>query len=265
MSEPTLDPHTDHLLDERVGAARTQLQEALGDLEAPPLRDAQAQRGSRRMLVAVAAVAVALAGGLTVLAVGQDSSVSTTNTPTPPPAEQPSAATESTTTTAATDITAPSPDPWTSTPAPTATTSATAMEAPAVPPPAEPVREDARLRLVGTTFTGTTVTEGGAPRPLVEGTDITVTFENNQHTGEDIARWNAGCNTSGGPVAISADRLDVGPDGGSTSAGCPQARYDQDDWLREFFHADPYWTLDNGVLTLTVDDTVITLAEEPQT
>lgn len=145
----------------------------------------------------------------------------------------------------------------------TATTEASAPT-PAAAPPAELAPEDPRLRLVGKTFTGTTVTEGGKPRPLVDDTDITITFEHNPNSGDDVARWNAGCNNAGSPVDISADRLDIGPDGGSTDAGCPQANYDQDDWLRAFFHADPFWTLDNGTLTLTVDDAVITLIEEPQ-
>lgn len=146
----------------------------------------------------------------------------------------------------------------------TATTEASAPTT-AAAPPAEPAPEDPRLRLVGKTFTGTTVAEAGQPRALVEGTDITVTFEHNPNSGEDVARWNAGCNTAGAPVAISADRLDIGPDGGSTEAGCPRAEHDQDDWLRQFLLAGPFWTVEHGALTLTVDDTVITLVEEPQT
>lgn len=265
MSEPTLDPHTDRLVDERVRAARTQLHEAFDDLRPPTLRHMQSQRGRRLMLVAAVAIAVALVGGLAaLLGAEQDPSVSTTHVATPPPAEDPSAPADSTTTTAATTTTAtataPPPAPPTTTTEATPTTYAPASEEPASQPPAP--APDPRLRLMGKTFTGTAVTEGGQPRALVDGTDITVTFESN---GEDVIRWDGGCNTFGAAVVISVDRLDLGADGGSTNAGCPQANQDQDDWLRSFFYGDPFWALDNGTLTLTVNDTVITLAEEPKT
>lgn len=260
MPEPTLDPHTDQLLDERVRTARTELQRTIGDVPPPALRTGQTHNEQRRMLVAAVAIAAVLAtGSLAFLAAGQESSVSTTDAPTPPPDEQPPTATDETTTSTTT-----APTTTSTTPAPEPTTAVPPAEQPAPPPPAQQQQpEDPAVHLLGRTFAGTTVTEAGQPRPLVEDTEITVTFEHNQHTGEDGVRWNAGCNTAGAPVAISADRLDLGPDGGSTSAGCEQDRYDQDDWLWDFFHADPYWRLDGGTLTLTVDDTVITLVEQP--
>lgn len=107
-------------------------------------------------------------------------------------------------------------------------------------------------------FRATSVTRDGEPRPIVAGTTIDVGF-----TGEgrgDLIFWRSGCNTAGGPVVITADRLDVGEAAG-TQIGCEEARAEQEAWVNAFFGSDPFWRADGARLTLTSGSTVIELEE----
>lgn len=112
--------------------------------------------------------------------------------------------------------------------------------------------------LMGRTFTSTGATTGGEPRPLVDGEPIRLTFERSQR--RDSVGWRATCNGAGSSVEITPDRLLLGPIA-STAMGCPKPSAEQDEWLSEFFEADPEWVLDDGKLTLTAGDSVIELIE----
>jgi heat shock protein HslJ len=103
----------------------------------------------------------------------------------------------------------------------------------------------------GRAFLSESVTEDSAPRLLVDGTRIRLSF------GDD---WqitaSAGCNTLGGAVDITAERIDVG-DLSTTDMGCDPALHAQDEWLADFLASDPGFTLDGDRLVLHDDGTSI--------
>ncbi len=113
--------------------------------------------------------------------------------------------------------------------------------------------------LDGRAFTSTTVTEDGAPRPLVDDTVVTLSFH------DDALTVNVGCNTMGGPVTTTDGALRLGPDMGSTAMGCDEERMDQDGWISSFLTATPVWTLDGDTLTITGGTTTIVLVDESVT
>lgn len=102
------------------------------------------------------------------------------------------------------------------------------------------------------TFISAAVTENGKPRPLVPDTHISVTFG-----GRDVG-WQAGCNSAGADVEITADRLRLGTIA-STLIGCSDQLNEQDEWLLDFFRSDPKWRLSDDRLVLSSDETVIEL------
>ncbi len=107
----------------------------------------------------------------------------------------------------------------------------------------------------GRAFLSESVTEDGATRPLVDGTRIRLQFgEDGQITAS------AGCNTLGGAVEITADRIDVG-DLSTTDMGCDPALHEQDKWLADFLASDPSYTLDGDRLQLSDDGTTIDLLD----
>jgi heat shock protein HslJ len=116
-------------------------------------------------------------------------------------------------------------------------------------------------RLRGRSFVGATVTESGNPRPVVTGTELTVSFSRNDNTGEDVVVWSGGCNHTGGAVTVTEDRLDITHDGAGTAVGCTDDLHAQDAWFTEFFETDPHWSLDDGVLRLMSGYTIIVLDE----
>ena len=132
-----------------------------------------------------------------------------------------------------------------------------AEASPTPEPERQPRREDAS-RLWGRTFVSRSVTDDGSRVELVDGTRIRVSFE--QRRAGDSVRWHAGCNTAGGKVAVSPDRLDV-TEIASTAVGCPDERQRQDAWVNRFFGSRPFWRLAGDRLTLRVDDTVIRFRE----
>lgn len=141
-------------------------------------------------------------------------------------------------------------------PAPTTTTSWPVTGPGPAPTTTAPSDHGAALR--NRSFRSTSVTRDGQPRPLVDGTTIDVQFADEGRG--DLIRWRSGCNTAGGPLVITADRLDV-EDGGSTAMGCDADRMAQEEWVHAFFLSDPSWAADGSRLTLTSDGTVIELEE----
>jgi heat shock protein HslJ len=109
--------------------------------------------------------------------------------------------------------------------------------------------------LPGRTFLSESVTEDGQARELAEGTRISLDF-----TTDGQISANAGCNHLFGELTVTADRLEVGPMGG-TEMGCDPARHDQDEWLIEFLQASPTWALDGDQLTLAVGGAEIVLLD----
>jgi len=108
--------------------------------------------------------------------------------------------------------------------------------------------------LDGRSFLSTAVTVAGADRPLVDGTQIRLSFTDGQ------IGASAGCNIFGGSYRLSGNRLLIS--GGSmTEMGCDDARYAQDDWLFTFLGSGPTVALSGNELTLSSTDTVINLLD----
>lgn len=86
------------------------------------------------------------------------------------------------------------------------------------------------------------VTAGGEPRPLVEGTEIRLRFDDDQLSAS------LGCNQLAGSFRIDGTRLVV--DGlSSTEMGCDPALHEQDQWFADF--------LTSGVQLLTSGDELV--------
>jgi heat shock protein HslJ len=119
---------------------------------------------------------------------------------------------------------------------------------------ARPAAEGTPDPLRGRTFLATAVTEDGAPRALVAGTELSVEFTDD---GRLIAR--AGCNTMQGPVSTADGELVV--DGLSmTEMGCGQPMHEQDSFVASVLTASPSWRLDGDRLTITSGSTTFELA-----
>ena len=109
--------------------------------------------------------------------------------------------------------------------------------------------------LTGRVFLSSAVTEDGQPRPLVEGTQISVEVSDD---GRLIV--NAGCNTMSGEATVDGDRLTAGQLA-TTEMGCDPPRHEQDAWLGDFFAAHPTYALDGDQLRLTSGATVVELVD----
>lgn len=107
----------------------------------------------------------------------------------------------------------------------------------------------------GRTFLSTSVTENGQPKPLVEGTRISLRFSDGREIGAQ-----AGCNSMGGPASFEAGRLVVG-DLATTEMGCDPARHTQDEWLARFLTSRPKAELAAETLTLENDSTRVVLTD----
>jgi heat shock protein HslJ len=118
--------------------------------------------------------------------------------------------------------------------------------------PGEGTAQPEQADLSGTSFVSTKVTESGEPRPLVADTRIEATFE------QGAVRWEAGCNSFGADVEITADHLLL-TEIVATEAGCAGELQQQDSWLMVFFQADPRWELWGDRLTLSSGATIIEL------
>lgn len=108
--------------------------------------------------------------------------------------------------------------------------------------------------LKGRTFVATSLTEGGRPHPMVDGTELRLTFR------DDQLRVEAGCNHLSGSYEIDGERLTVSRIGG-TEMGCPEPLMEQDAWLAEVLAGDHRIRLAEHDLTLTAGDVVIELTD----
>jgi heat shock protein HslJ len=109
--------------------------------------------------------------------------------------------------------------------------------------------------LRGRTFLSTSVTEGGKPRELAAGTQISLQF-----TDDGRLLANAGCNSMSGQVSLADGRL-TAADLATTDMGCDPPRHQQDGWLAAFLSAGPAWRLDDQNLVLTSGDTELVLVD----
>jgi heat shock protein HslJ len=109
--------------------------------------------------------------------------------------------------------------------------------------------------LFGRTFLSQSVTVAGEPYPLVDGTQVVLTFEDDGRVSAS-----AGCNRHGGRVVIDGDRMVI-RDSWKTAAGCFDARNAQDEWLSAVLAGDLRFVLEGPSLRLTSNDTVIELLD----
>jgi heat shock protein HslJ len=107
----------------------------------------------------------------------------------------------------------------------------------------------------GREFRSTSVTESGAERPLVAGTQVTIRF---RAPGE--LEVYAGCNHLGVHVRLEGERM-VAYDYLSTAIGCVEERLNQDKWLIDFFNAGPTWRTSSNEVTLRAGTTEIVLTD----
>jgi heat shock protein HslJ len=110
--------------------------------------------------------------------------------------------------------------------------------------------------LAGRSFVSESVTENGRPRPLVEGTEIALTFPSD---GGISAR--AGCNHMSGSLEVQRHRLMVG-DLTMTEMACSPELGEQDEWLAGLLTADPAYRLRGDSLRLQVGGTVVELVDQ---
>ncbi|HEX6360123.1 META domain-containing protein [Actinophytocola sp.] len=108
--------------------------------------------------------------------------------------------------------------------------------------------------LRGRTFLATAVTEDGAPRTLLPGTELSVEF-----TDDGLLKANAGCNFMQGQVDTSGGKLAI-KEGSTTEMGCDQPRLDQDNFVFGALGASPSWQLSGDQLTITSGTTTFQLA-----
>lgn len=108
--------------------------------------------------------------------------------------------------------------------------------------------------LEGRTFLSSAVTQGGADRPLVPGTQVRLHFQDGN------VGASAGCNSIGGTYRLDGDRL-VFEGGGMTEMGCDEPRHAQDGWLAEFLGSRPAVTFAGDEIALASGDTVIRLTD----
>jgi heat shock protein HslJ len=99
------------------------------------------------------------------------------------------------------------------------------------------------LKLDGRVFLSQRVTEGGKPRALVEGTQLTLSF----HEGSRIGA-NAGCNSMGGRYAIEGGKLVIS-DAAITEMACPGV-LDQEAWYMKLLQSKPTVAQDGDALVL---------------
>lgn len=97
--------------------------------------------------------------------------------------------------------------------------------------------------LEGTTWVSTDVTG----HDLVEGTEVTLTFE------DDRLSMAAGCNTQTAGYEITDSRLTLTTEVAATMMGCPDDLAAQDQWLASFFADGADLTLAGGLIVVSGD------------
>lgn len=113
---------------------------------------------------------------------------------------------------------------------------------------------DAGAPLDGSEWLSIAVTDDGTDRPLVDGTQIRLSFTDGQ------LGATAGCNSLGGPYRIE-DGLLLFEGGGMTEMGCDDERHAQDDWLVGLLSSRPTIAVRDDKLTLTSGETVVTFQD----
>lgn len=98
--------------------------------------------------------------------------------------------------------------------------------------------------LQGRTFLSQSVTEDGAPRQLVAGTQLRLQFFESSRVSAS-----AGCNSLDGTYAIDGDVF-VLSNAGQTAIGCDPALSEQDDWYFGFLSSNPSFELDDDTIVL---------------
>lgn len=98
------------------------------------------------------------------------------------------------------------------------------------------------------------VTESGAVRPLVPGTQIRLTFD-----GTSVGAT-LGCNHLGGTYRLDGDVLIV-DELSTTDMGCDPSRHDQDQWFADLLSSRPTLAVGGDTLTLTGGGTVVVLRD----
>ena len=105
--------------------------------------------------------------------------------------------------------------------------------------------------LEGRVFLSQSVTENGAPRSLVAGTQLRLAF-----MASDRVVASAGCNSMDGHYGIEGGLFEMGPEVSMTLVACPGLE-DQEDWYFHFLGTSPAFTLEGDALTLEGDGTRI--------
>ena len=114
-----------------------------------------------------------------------------------------------------------------------------------------------QLALVGRTFVGDDVTISDKPHPLVPGSTLRVTFD------QDRVGASAGCNTMSGSATWSTGTLIVdSPTLAMTEMGCERPLMEQDTWLADFLTSEPQVTQAGASITMTGGRTVMVLTDE---
>jgi len=102
---------------------------------------------------------------------------------------------------------------------------------------------DAPTKLDGRVFLSQNVTEGGKPRPLVEGTRLQLSF----HDGTGVGA-HAGCNSLSGKYAIEDGKLVI-TDAMQTEMAC-EGRLEQEAWYTKILLASPTIAIDGNTIVL---------------
>ncbi len=109
--------------------------------------------------------------------------------------------------------------------------------------------------LGGREFLSTSVLVGGLAQPLVDGTQIRISFDE-----EGMLAAHAGCNHFGAMYRIDGGVLAI-TGGAMTEMGCDPALSEQDEWLFGFLGSQPQVRLSGDELVMEEDETVITLLD----
>lgn len=104
---------------------------------------------------------------------------------------------------------------------------------------------EARSELEGRSFESVSVTEDGAPRALVGGSRLRLSFESRNEV-----HAHGGCNSIDGPYSLD-DGIFVLEEARMTLIGCiPSTLHEQDDWYLRFLGSRPALELDGDSLVL---------------
>jgi heat shock protein HslJ len=109
----------------------------------------------------------------------------------------------------------------------------------------------------GRVFHATAITENGAPKQLVPGTELTVRFR----APYELEVY-AGCNTLGITAHIEDENRIVPDEFMATNLACLDDRAAQDAWIADFFEEGPQWSSDSGDLILLTDTMEIRLTRQ---